>query len=95
VPFLATPVGAIPDYLRDSVNGFLLTELSPEAVAARLADLLADPGRLRRMAEAGRATAAQLTWSAAAQALDHLALRPLYAARARGKLTGLSQAWRQ
>jgi len=76
-PFAATPVGAIPDYLQDGDNGFLLPDPSPVGIATRLADALSDSERLARVGEAGRHSAAQLSWRYAVAALVEEALAPV------------------
>jgi glycosyltransferase involved in cell wall biosynthesis len=68
-PFLGTPVGAIPDYLVDNVNGFLAHDISPQALEGRLIDILARPSQLARAGRAGRETARAMTWRRAAEAL--------------------------
>jgi glycosyltransferase involved in cell wall biosynthesis len=54
-PAVATRVGGIPDVVRDGVDGFLVDSDEPDALAARLAELAADPARRASMGEAGRA----------------------------------------
>jgi len=54
-PVVATRVGGIPDVVRDGVDGFLVDSDDPDALAAPLAELAADPERRARMGEAGRA----------------------------------------
>lgn len=56
---------AIPGYaavLRGTEAGSLVAPGAPEALAAALAEILVDPGRARRMGEAGRAAAARYDW---------------------------------
>ncbi len=53
-PVVATRVGGIPDVVRDGVDGFLVDSDDPDALAAPLAELAADPQRRARMGEAGR-----------------------------------------
>jgi glycosyltransferase involved in cell wall biosynthesis len=77
VPFMVTPVGAIPDYLHDGVNGFLLTDPSPGGIAARLAEVMLDPDLLTSVGQQGRETAAQLSWRKAVESLVRLALEPV------------------
>src|SRR4029077_13241054 len=54
-PAVATRVGGTPDVVRDGVDGFLVEVGDTDALAARLAELAADPERRARMGEAGRA----------------------------------------
>ena len=55
VPIIATPVGGIPEIVRDGVNGYLVTPGASAEIAARLVALLDDEPLARRMGEAGRA----------------------------------------
>jgi glycosyltransferase involved in cell wall biosynthesis len=52
-PVVAARVGALPETVADGETGFLVEE-DPEAVAERVAALLADPVRARAMGLAGR-----------------------------------------
>ncbi len=54
-PAVATRVGGVPDVVRDGVDGFLVDANDEEALAARLAELAADPELRARMGEAGHA----------------------------------------
>jgi glycosyltransferase involved in cell wall biosynthesis len=56
-PVVATRAGGVPEIIQDGVTGVLVTPGSVEAFAAAVRDLLADPGRARRIAQAGRAHA--------------------------------------
>jgi glycosyltransferase involved in cell wall biosynthesis len=42
-PVLATRVGAIPDFIQDGVNGFLMDNNSPECIAKNIVRALSDP----------------------------------------------------
>jgi len=53
-PAVATRVGGIPDVVRDGVDGFLVDSDDPDELAARLAELAADPELRARMGAAGR-----------------------------------------
>jgi glycosyltransferase involved in cell wall biosynthesis len=53
-PVVATRVGGVPDVVRDGEDGFLVEPGSIEELAARLADLGADPALRTRMGAAGR-----------------------------------------
>jgi glycosyltransferase involved in cell wall biosynthesis len=65
-PFMATAVGAIPDYLVDSQNGFLLTSLEHDYLCSRLRAVLENPSARLRAAQGGKATARSLPWSISA-----------------------------
>ena len=54
VPVVATKVGGLPDIIEDGVCGFLIPPKNPEALAARVNQLLEDPGIIRSMGQAGR-----------------------------------------
>jgi glycosyltransferase involved in cell wall biosynthesis len=58
-PAVATRVGGTPDVVRDGVDGFLVDSNDPDALAARLAELAADPARRAKMGAAGRERALQ------------------------------------
>lgn len=49
VPVLATPVGAIPDIIRDDETGFLLESNSPLHIAEKIIDLLSKPVLLEQV----------------------------------------------
>jgi glycosyltransferase involved in cell wall biosynthesis len=65
--FMATAVGAIPDYLIDNENGFLLTSLDTIYLRQRLHEALTDTDLRRRVAQQGRATAQAMPWSRVAE----------------------------
>ncbi|MGC8988357.1 glycosyltransferase family 4 protein [Infirmifilum sp.] len=50
-PVLATPVGAIPDIIRDGVTGFLLRSTEPKHIAEKISELLANPELLESVSE--------------------------------------------
>lgn len=52
-PVLATPVGAIPDVIRDGETGFIMEDNSPECIARNVLQALSDP-RLEGVSERGR-----------------------------------------
>lgn len=58
-PVVATRVGGVPDIVRDGETGLLVAPEDPEAIAAAVAELAADPQRARRMAQRGRVDVAQ------------------------------------
>jgi phosphatidylinositol alpha-1,6-mannosyltransferase len=61
-PVVAGTSGGAPETVREAVTGHVVDPRSPEAVAATLADLLAEPARAREMGAAGRAWVEQ-RWS--------------------------------
>ncbi|BAK83011.1 glycosyltransferase family 4 protein [Komagataeibacter medellinensis] len=55
LPVIATPVGAIPDIIRDGQSGFLLAPPTPEALAERILHLYTNPGLCARTGQQARA----------------------------------------
>jgi glycosyltransferase involved in cell wall biosynthesis len=53
-PVVATRVGGTPGLIADGVNGILVEPRHPEALAAALLELLADPERAARMGRENR-----------------------------------------
>jgi glycosyltransferase involved in cell wall biosynthesis len=51
---VATSVGGIPDLIEPGVHGLLVPPRDPPALAAALADLLAEPDRARAMGDRAR-----------------------------------------
>jgi len=46
-PVLATPVGAIPDIIRDEETGFILSENNPDTIAENIKNILNNPNLFR------------------------------------------------
>ena len=61
-PFMANAVGAIPDYLKDGDNGYLLNSLQPDYLRLRLRDVLKDPVQRAHVATRGKAFAQEMSW---------------------------------
>jgi glycosyltransferase involved in cell wall biosynthesis len=75
VPIVARgEFSAATDLVRDGVDG-LLVEPDPEAIAAAIADLLADAGRRRAMAAAARRSAASSGWADRAADMERIYAR--------------------
>ena len=55
-PVVAFDVGGIPEWLQDGRTGHLVPRQDVGTMAARIDELLADPGRARELGEAGRAS---------------------------------------
>jgi glycosyltransferase involved in cell wall biosynthesis len=53
-PAVATRVGGVPDVVRDGIDGYLVEVGEPATLAARLAELAADPARRAEMGAEGR-----------------------------------------
>jgi len=59
-PVVATAVAGTPEVVRDGETGLLVPPGAPDALAAALAQLIADPVRRRQMGERGRRRVEQL-----------------------------------
>ena len=64
-PVVATPVGLVPEVIREGVSGRIVPIGDARALAAAVAALIADPVTAQRMAEAGR-EAVDEVWGAGA-----------------------------
>jgi len=82
LPVITTPVGNMPELIRDGVNGFLVRREADD-VAARLAQLRDDPDLRARMGRAARATV-EADWDWRHQALRYAPLFDLLPARGNG-----------
>ncbi|MHC4938742.1 MAG: glycosyltransferase [Planctomycetota bacterium] len=56
VPVISTPVTGIPEAVRDDVNGRLVPENDPAALAAAIEELMDDPEKLARLREGARSS---------------------------------------
>jgi D-inositol-3-phosphate glycosyltransferase len=65
-PVVATPVGAIPEIVRDGVSGYVLEHRSPGDLAERLRRLFDDRSLHRRFGEAAVRSAGRYRWDDAA-----------------------------
>jgi glycosyltransferase involved in cell wall biosynthesis len=54
LPLISTPIGAIPDAVRDGEEGIIVPPRDAAALAAALKRLLEDPALRQRMGERGR-----------------------------------------
>jgi glycosyltransferase involved in cell wall biosynthesis len=59
VPVVATAVGGVPDVVEDGVTGLCVPAEDPDALAAALRRLLADPAERQRMGRAAKARVLQ------------------------------------
>jgi glycosyltransferase involved in cell wall biosynthesis len=64
---VSTPVGAVPDLVRHDADGLIVPPRDPDAFAAAVIALLADPERLARLAASARARSRSLSWQKAAR----------------------------
>lgn len=58
LPVIGTDHGGIPELVEDGINGYLVPEHDPEAIAAALTRLASEPDRWAEMGSAGRARVA-------------------------------------
>lgn len=49
LPVVSRPVGALPEFFKDGINGYLVSSLEPEAIAAAIEHLLKDPDLCKRI----------------------------------------------
>ena len=82
-PVIATRVGGIPEVVEDSVNGFLVPPADVNALAAKVATLIADPVLRVRMGAAGRQRVEANFTSAPVRAFEEELCRHAQPARAR------------
>lgn len=70
LPVVATRIGALPDFVIDDETGYLVPPDDPDALAQRLSDLLADPGKRRIFGERGRELVrSRYNWNATGTAI--------------------------
>lgn len=53
-PVVATNAGGVPDIIQDGINGTLVPMRNADAMADAILDLLADPGKVKRMGRAAQ-----------------------------------------
>jgi glycosyltransferase involved in cell wall biosynthesis len=91
VPVVASAVGGLTDTVVDGVTGVHVPPRRPDVLAGALADLLADPVRLRALGAAGWPRVQRYRWSRIAA--DTLGVyQEVVAARARRRTTGSALA---
>jgi glycosyltransferase involved in cell wall biosynthesis len=72
-PLVVTRVGGLPDIVTDGVNGLVVEEGAPRALADAIAKLAADPELCREMGSRGRALVEErLNWAAVAERLEEI-----------------------
>ena len=59
LPIVATNIGAIPDFVHEGKNGYLVEPRDPEELAKRLSDLVGSPARCKAFGEVGH----QIYWN--------------------------------
>ncbi len=88
VPVMATPVGQVPELVRDGVTGLLSADTSDAAIAARLRDALQLPADAIAAMRAAAAEDVRARFGAAAIAADLCALYERVVARPRPSRPG-------
>ena len=53
-PVIATRVGGTPEVIRDGTTGILVAPDDPDAMAAAISSVIAEPARAQALGEAGR-----------------------------------------
>jgi glycosyltransferase involved in cell wall biosynthesis len=69
VVYCESPESAVAELVRHGIEG-IATPADPEALAAGIAPLLADPATQTRLAEAARARASQFDWGEIARQIE-------------------------
>jgi phosphatidyl-myo-inositol dimannoside synthase len=73
LPVIAGDSGGAPDAVLDGQTGYVVDGRAPDAVAGRLAELLADPARAAAMGEKGQAwIAAEWDWDLVSQRFERI-----------------------
>lgn len=67
LPVVATPVGCVPDLLRDGENGVIVPTRDPDAIASAVRRLMDSPGERLRIGRNGAATVSSMTWRRTAE----------------------------
>lgn len=71
LPIVATPAGGTPEIVHNGVTGFIVPAGDEDALATRINDLLAEPGRAAEMGRRGREIArTRHSWDAVAAATE-------------------------
>jgi glycosyltransferase involved in cell wall biosynthesis len=70
LPIVATPSGGIKDMVKDGVNGALVPERDPQALADALTKLMADPSARARIRETNREQGRGYDWSHVARQVE-------------------------
>ena len=76
-PFAATPVGAVPDYLHDSYNGFIIPSVSPSDIVGTICRAHDNPELRARVARTAREDLASYSWPRIAETIARLAYEPI------------------
>lgn len=72
LPVICTDAGGLPRLISDGVNGLIVPERDPEALAAAIIRLAGDPALRREMGDANRLLAKQRAWDVIASRVDEV-----------------------
>jgi glycosyltransferase involved in cell wall biosynthesis len=67
LPVVATPVGCVPDLIRDGENGVIVPPRDPHAIAKAVRRLMDSPDERQRIGRTGAATVSSMTWRRTAE----------------------------
>jgi len=70
LPVVAAPAGGVADHLRDGVNGLAYPAGDARAMAEAMVRLVSEAGLARRLGQAARQTAEELSWEREMERLD-------------------------
>lgn len=70
LPIIATPSGGIKDLVKDGINGTLVDERDPQALAEAMVTLIENPSERARMREANREVGRNYDWSHVARQVE-------------------------
>ncbi len=77
VPFAGTPVGAIPDYVKDGINGYLIPDVSSVAIASTIKQAMSNPAERNRIAAKASEELSSFAWSNIARRLVEDVYEPI------------------
>ncbi len=73
VPIIGTPVGGIPDFLKDGETGLFCGVRNPQDLAAKISQLLADPILVRKITDAAYALVAdRFSWHGISEKMSQI-----------------------
>ncbi len=82
LPVVSTPVGGIPDVVKDGVEGYIVEPGDVAALADRLAQLINDPERRRKMGQRARDKVRPFNWDVVLPQLEREIRRAIRAGKA-------------
>ncbi len=72
VAVIGTPVGGIPDFLKDGVNGLFCEQANPKDIAEKIKRLINDKNLAQKIIAGGMSTAREYDWSGIAEKVKNL-----------------------